>query len=95
MPSIQTKLPPSQQLVAELQRRGREGATTTELIKKLKIRPKQMGPLFAVLTRTQPGIYHVNASGRYVYGKKRGRTAAIKASGSAGTTRRSTTNRRG
>jgi hypothetical protein len=88
MPSIQTKLPPSQQLVAELQRRGATGATTTELIKKLKIRPKQMGPLFGVLSRTQPGIYHVNAAGRYVYGKKRGKTASM-------ATRRSTTNRRG
>lgn len=95
MPSIQTKLPPSQQLVAELQRRGPAGATTTELIRKLKIRPQQMGPLFAVLARHQPGIYHVNASGRYVYGKKRGRAAPIKALGAVGTTRRSTTNRRG
>lgn len=92
MLSTQTKTQPSQRLLAELQRRGPAGATTTELIKKLKIRPRQMGPLFAVLARTQPGIYHLNSSGRYVYGKKRGRTVAI---GAANTTRRSTTNRRG
>jgi hypothetical protein len=62
-----------------LRKAGPSGLTNEQVIRKLKIEPSIFGRVLGGMRGGLKGNgspnYHVNGSGRYVYGKKRGRQA--------------------